>query len=225
MLIFLSLIFLLLSLSNFVINGIIITPFPLIDKYLQLSDKTFNFNILPLLIFIQQHPYLNIISWNIYLSLIILFFIIPLILFIINHRKEAFEFLNHLLLSVLIAGLFYYFFPSTGPATLLKSPYFTELQKYIFKGFQEIHTFFQTPTRPYPFLSAPSIHTIWALLLAYACRKVKYLNLFISIWALLVILTTLTTGWHFLTDVILAIGVTGAIILFEKQINKLFIEI
>ena len=218
-----SKLFLLLSLSDFVINGFIITPFPLIDKYLHLFDQALHFNTLQLLTFMHHHQLLQIISWDIYSSLIFLFFLIPLFLFATNHHQEAQDFLNHLILSVLISGIFYYFFPSTDPATVLHSPYFTKSQRYIITGFNQIHTLFQDTSKAYPFLSAPSAHTIWALLLAYACRNIIYLNKIIGLWAILVILTTLTTGWHFLADIILAIGITAGII-WLNNLKFRFIE-
>lgn len=223
-LLFTSYILLLLSLSNFVTNGIIITPFNLIDSQLQHIDQTLHFNSLKFISSIQHFSLLNMLSWRIYFSLIIFFFMTPLILFLMKHEQEAYSLLNHLLLSVLLAGLFYYFFPSTGPATLSQSTLYTQLQHSIYYSFQAIHASLKIIHHNYPFLSAPSIHTIWALLIAYACRKILYLNEIIFIWTTLVILTTLTTGWHFLTDVLLGISFTGLIIYLNKKITTLFLH-
>lgn len=220
-LLFYSYVLLLLSVSNFVTNSIIITPFPLIDKQLQYLDDRFHFSSLQLISFIQHHSLLRIISWRIYFSLIFLLFTTPVLLLLTNQHKKAYQFLNHLLLSVLCAGVFYYFFPSTGPATISDSNYYTTLQHSIYFSFHTMHSSFKKISHAYPFLSAPSIHTTWALLIMYAWRKTLYANKIIIIWAILIIMTTLTTGWHFLTDILLAICFTGAIIYLEKVlINK-----
>ena len=51
-------------------------------------------------------------------------------------------------------------------------------------------------------IAFPSFHTIWAILLALAFRHRRRLFVVAVALNLVVILSTLTTGWHYLSDVL-----------------------
>ncbi|GAH00450.1 unnamed protein product, partial [marine sediment metagenome] len=55
----------------------------------------------------------------------------------------------------------------------------------------------------------PSFHTIWACIIAYTFRKRTWLFIVAIIYALLVMISTLTTGWHFLASVIAGVVVAA----------------
>ena len=58
-------------------------------------------------------------------------------------------------------------------------------------------------------ITFPSFHTTWALLLAWSLRRRWYLFLPALFLNLAVVLSTLTTGWHYIVDVVGGVAVTG----------------
>jgi len=60
---------------------------------------------------------------------------------------------------------------------------------------------------PEPIVSVPSWHTILAVLSAAALRRVPVGRAMAAAWAAVIVLSTLTTGWHYLMDVIAGVAV------------------
>ena len=54
-------------------------------------------------------------------------------------------------------------------------------------------------------ITFPSFHTTWAILLALACAHRRVLFGFSALLNGLVVLATMTTGWHYLSDVLAGI--------------------
>ncbi|MGH9590180.1 MAG: phosphatase PAP2 family protein [Terracidiphilus sp.] len=54
-------------------------------------------------------------------------------------------------------------------------------------------------------VSIPSFHVIWAILCAYSLWQCSRMRVPAAIFSLLVILSTLTTGWHYFADVLAGI--------------------
>lgn len=66
-------------------------------------------------------------------------------------------------------------------------------------------------------ITFPSFHTVWAILLAIACLDRPVIRVFSIVLNGAVILATLTTGWHYLSDVLAAILVTILVCLMTRQ--------
>ncbi len=54
----------------------------------------------------------------------------------------------------------------------------------------------------------PSFHVIWAILSAYALWTFRSFRIPVGLLAFLIVLSTITTGWHYFTDVLVGIAVT-----------------
>jgi hypothetical protein len=66
----------------------------------------------------------------------------------------------------------------------------------------------------------PSFHVIWAVLCARALWGFKYLRLPISILSGMIILSTMTTGWHYFSDVLAGVIVAILSIAAARVINS-----
>jgi membrane-associated phospholipid phosphatase len=66
----------------------------------------------------------------------------------------------------------------------------------------------------------PSFHSIWALLLILTCRQQRIISVVVLILNSLVIIATLTTGWHYLTDVLGGVVVCGIVCLVITGDNR-----
>ena len=64
--------------------------------------------------------------------------------------------------------------------------------------------------RSAPLIAFPSWHVILAVISAYTLGNFRYLALPAAGWAILVVLSTLSTGWHYAVDVIAGVLVAGA---------------
>lgn len=66
----------------------------------------------------------------------------------------------------------------------------------------------------------PSFHTIWALLGANALWCYKYLRIPAALFAGLILLSTMTTGWHYFVDVLAGILVAAVAIAGSRWLSR-----
>ena len=198
---YLSIISPLLGFSPFLIP---LSPHPVIDPVLKALDGSVGFSVAVFMHWFQEMPRINDFMWIIYNSLIpqlsLTFLLLPFIDF-----KGVQRFYLLLLLSFILMLGFTYFFPSVSPC-------------YSYHGFQfapslqkEAHAYLSFRSGgAVPLtddVSCPSYHVITALILIAGWWNVKKYGIryFVLALNLLMILSTLTTGAHYLTDVIAGI--------------------
>ena len=70
-------------------------------------------------------------------------------------------------------------------------------------------------------LSFPSFHTILAVLAAAALWSVPDLCWLTSVWAALIVVSTVTTGWHFIIDVLAGFVVVAISIAMAKAFMRI----
>jgi membrane-associated phospholipid phosphatase len=66
-------------------------------------------------------------------------------------------------------------------------------------------------------VSFPSFHVIWAVLCARALWGFRYLRIPVTVLSGMIILSTLTTGWRYLSDVIAGAIVAGVSIICVRS--------
>jgi hypothetical protein len=64
--------------------------------------------------------------------------------------------------------------------------------------------------RPDPLIAFPSWHAILAVLSAITLARVRYLLVPSIVWGTLVVVSTTTTGWHYVVDTLAGMGFAGA---------------
>ncbi len=69
----------------------------------------------------------------------------------------------------------------------------------------------------------PSFHVFWSLLCAYALWGVKLIRPLTALVATFIILSTLTTGWHYFTDVLGGLLLALTSILLARALNRRFV--
>lgn len=182
-------------------SGFFTTPFALKDNYVMKIDQFLHFYLPHLVAWIQHYPAWAIFFNQIYRSLFLMLFILPITLALLNDKMAVYRFFLACLTSCFIGYFIYYFFPTSGPAAVLHSPYFPVDAAHIVSQFHHNHHYFSENFYRAGFISAPSFHTIWAVL--FVCSVAgykKYLFPLMFIYSSLVIFSTLTTGWHFVAD-------------------------
>lgn len=178
------------------------TPFSLHNQWLNEIDLWLGFNLGAFVSTIRQHHLLYVSFSVIYILLFSALKVIPLTLAAIGEKKAVYRYVINFLISCLLGFVIYYFWPSTDASSIVHSIKFNFLQYHINTQFHQLHHYEPSKFYQAGFISFPSYHTIWAILLAYACWPRKWLFYPVAVFSTLVIISALASGWHFLTDII-----------------------
>jgi membrane-associated phospholipid phosphatase len=70
-------------------------------------------------------------------------------------------------------------------------------------------------------ITFPSFHAILALLAAFALWPIRYVRWPAAVLACLIVISTVTTGWHYVSDVVAGILITGVACAAAKSYTRL----
>ncbi len=161
-----------IALAAFV-TGIQVTPFPPIDRDLLRWDRALGFDTAAALRWIAARPGLRGFLNACYASTDAQLALAPLIAGFAFDSRRMRVYLYAIVYSFLAGGLFYYFFPSSGPATVVPSPDFLWIQRATAMKFGQVHRFQPVTTMQGGMIAFPSFHVAWSLQLAYAALPWK----------------------------------------------------
>jgi hypothetical protein len=195
-------------------NAIQLTPYAPIDQTL------IKYELLPLeknVAWTVTYPQLHKFLITIYNSLNFCMIAIPLLLSVLNKAKEVNQFCIFLLYSVSVGFVFYYFYPSCGPASILNPSLFLDVQHANHIKFWEIHHY-QTPsTFKGGLIAFPSYHVIWAWACTRSFKNIsKKLYTIMFIWFVILTMSCVLLGWHYSVDII---GSLVLILVLEKLLG------
>lgn len=204
--------FLMISVIAFATNAVQLTPFSPIDNQLIKIDSFFGIHIEKIVAWIATKPWLTAILSLSYDSLPWQMAYLPLILIFARKFGYLREFYSLMLLTTLLGFIFYYFWPTVGPAAAIGSPYFTTYQYATGLKFIEIHNHLMPTTNEGGLIAMPSFHMIWALLCLNLSRCLPFIFFLLLPINLLLIASCVLLGWHYFIDL-----VGGVILLFIAQ--------
>ncbi len=199
-------------------TGIQYTPFPRIDSFLVGMDQTLGFNTISLVNWTYAHPVISKASHIAYETLGFQLFLIPLLLAALQSKKSLTILFYAMIISFLIGMTFYYFFPTTGPASLFHDVHFARYQHDTLLKYYQVHHYLPVTTTQGGMIAFPSFHVIWAVLLTYALVDKKWFFYPFVLINTIVIASTLLLGWHYLTDVIGGVALAGLAIFVGRRI-------
>ena len=184
-----------------------LTPYHLIDSLLKTVDQTLGFYSDHVLVFMQSHLTLNAFLWFIYKSLALQVIFCLLIIGLLGAFDSFYRFLIQLMICASIGVGLAFFFPSLDPADTYNHINFNDAQMQDVLLFDKLHHLlaFKTSTinnTPIGTIGFPSFHVIFTILSTYTLKRWKGLFYPACIFSVFIILSTLSTGWHYLTDVI-----------------------
>lgn len=175
------------------------TPFSPIDqKIIDLEP----FDILPIIAWTKQHPYLRAVLAKIYNSLDTELVVFPLLLIVTLKREYLYEYLILILVTALLGFSFYYFYPTNAPASMFNSEHFASYQRATGIKFSEIHQRISPSTNEGGLISFPSFHVIWAWLTLYSIRFFRRLFWLLLPYNMLIVCACIMLGWHYFLDII-----------------------
>lgn len=190
--------FFVLAVVIFDTNAVQYTPFSPIDQNIVKFEPI---DILPIIEWTKQHDVLKNILADIYNSLSIELILIPCLLIVNLRHEQLYEYLILILCTALIGFGFYYFFPTTAPASILQSEYFAPYQRATGIKFHEIHNHLPPSTIEGGLVSFPSFHVIWSWLNLYALRSFRLLFWIFLPYNMLIIVSCVMLGWHYVLDI------------------------
>jgi hypothetical protein len=202
----------------FFVSGLQFTPFPPIDTALQRWDHLLHFDTAAAMAWTAARPRLRWFLNLCYVSTDVQVALAPLVAGFAFDRRRMRVYLYAFVYAFLVGGLFYYFFPSSGPGTVYQSPDFAYVQLLTSAKFYWVHHRLPVTTMWGGMIAFPSFHVMWAVLTTYAA--LPYRKLFWPVAALnaLVVASTVLLGWHYLIDVPAGL-LLGAVSLYAGEIT------
>ncbi|MBI3552189.1 MAG: phosphatase PAP2 family protein [Elusimicrobia bacterium] len=192
---------LLASAVSVMTSAIQFTPFSPIDARIAAWDSRLGVSVTGAMSWSFARPWLWSLMRASYPALNLELFLVPLAADLFLDRRRTRVFLYAVAYSYIVGGLFYYLFPSSGPASILPGELFSPEQRLTSLKFHQVHHFQEVTTLMGGMVALPSFHAVWAILLTYAAAADRRLFVPVALLNGLVVLSTLLLGWHFLVDI------------------------
>jgi membrane-associated phospholipid phosphatase len=191
------------------------TAVPLVDDRFAAWDAALGFDLLGLLAWLDRHPIISAILDVTYNTMLLQTAAVIVILGFANDRVPLRLFLLRMMLAGLVTFVFFVAMPAEGtPNQYGLTP--TPLQA----GFLEhLHALRSGLLRHFDFarvegfIAFPSFHAIWAMLIVVACWHRPGVREFFAVLNSIVIVSTVTTGGHYLCDVLAGAVIAVAVCL------------
>jgi membrane-associated phospholipid phosphatase len=217
--------FVLMSILAILTNAVQYTPFYPIDHKIILFEQSLHINLNAIIAWTNGYPAIKKGLVVIYDSLTMQLTYIPLLIIITNQKQKIREFYFLMLVSALIGFIFYYFFPTTAPASVVESSFFSEAQKATSLKFFQLHQHISPSTLDGGLIAFPSFHVIWAWLCLYLLRDWPILFFPVGLLNLTLLLSCVLLGWHYPMDIfggLLVVGIAHSLyfILVKKRQTK-----
>lgn len=175
---------------------------PLADDWMIVIDESLGFSMPALQSWMSAHGWIATFFNRIYNLIFLETMMVLLILSVALKRARLTRFVTAFMISLPIVLLAFYAWPAAGPfeaygikATEAQTDYLAQLHQLRLGDCS-------VPSNPKGLVTFPSFHTAWAILLMYALRDFRRLFAVGVVFNALIILSTLTTGWHYLADVL-----------------------
>ena len=181
--------------------------FPLRDVLLARMDMTLGLNVPAIAAWTAAHPHWQILSDK---SYDVLYLLLPIAMFlpgILGRREAAEQFIVANAAAFLISFPIFTLMPAIGPWAGSEFAG-NAAQKACEASIIALHSGSKTAA-VVGVVSFPSFHVIWAVLSARALWPIRGLRIVGVAMACLVTVSTVTTGWHYVVDVIAGFAMAG----------------
>ena len=177
-----------------------LTPFQPIDKTLLKMDLALHYPAAKILDFLWHHESIKSTLEYIYNFIGVELFFLPIYLIAFGHYYRMKQFFYFLLSTLSLGYVFYYFFPTMAPASVIASPYFSLDQFNTGLKFEQIHHHFQATSDLGGMISMPSFHILWALICQISTKDTKFLWYLLWPITIGIMVSCVVLGWHYLVD-------------------------
>ncbi len=201
---------------------VVTTNLPLADHWLVGVDHFFGFYLPSIVKWINHHPWLNLFLMICYQSSFPQCIFLILYCGFIGAQRVLDDFMLQFILAAFITIMLSAWLPAAGPFVWYDYP-MDKAQSSFIHHFYALREGMKILTLEHAegMVTFPSFHTTLALITTYAFRhQHKIIFLLIALLNFFVIFSTLTTGWHYLADVVGGIIVFGVVLLLEKIMQR-----
>jgi hypothetical protein len=182
-------------------NGSQYTPFPPIDGALARADAAIGWNGPAVLHWTAARPWLRSALSACYASTDLQLALAPFAASLAPDRRRRRVLLHAMIYCLLAGSLFYYFFPSSGPAGVYGGPDYLPVQRWTSEKFALVHARLPGANLAGGMIAFPSFHVAWSVLATDAALGRRGLFLGVLVLNAVVVASTVLLGWHFLVDV------------------------
>lgn len=181
------------------------TPFSPIDKKILNLEHYLHLDLQAAIAWTNSSEIIKKIAYIVYHSLGYQIIIIPIFVMLLKRYDVTYKFYFLILTTWLIGSLIYYFFPTTGPASVVDSPFFDEAQRATGLKFWQLHHYIQPLSAAGGMIAMPSFHVIWGWLCIYLLKPWPIAFYSVFLINSLMIASCVLLGWHYFLDVIASI--------------------
>lgn len=182
------------------------------DAQLAACDRLLGIEVIDITAWIGAHPWLKEPLDQIYYTLVFLMTAALLATTLTGRLRAAQEYVIACVCAVALTFPLFAHFQALGPWTYYGYTPATYQDEYlrVFHALKTEPVFTMDLGYTNGLITFPSFHTILALLAGLTLWSVPYLRWLGLTWALLIVVSTLTTGTHYVVDVIAGAGVAAA---------------
>jgi len=194
---------------------------PLCDDALIRIDVALGIHVPDIAAWAKQRPVLNLVITLAYDSVLPQTLLLVLLLGFSGDRQPLEQFVLRFMVALLITAAIFSVAPAAGPFAVYglemnptQAAYLSQLEQ-LRDGTMTSVSLADTEG----LVTFPSFHTAWAILLAVAVWHRKRLFPFFAAINALVIVGTLTTGWHYVIDVLAGAALAAATIAATNRLR------
>jgi membrane-associated phospholipid phosphatase len=187
---------------------------PLIDEWLMRCDALARVHVPYMMAWAAANPPIENALHIAYNTLLLQTPLVIVILGFTGDRRTLEQFVLQFMLGTWICLVVFCLWPAAGPFSGYGFAANATQARYL-EHFHQLRDGLRTVVtwrNAEGLITFPSFHTTWALLLAWAVRKRPWLFLLSGTVNGAVILATMTTGWHYFTDMVGGILLGGVVI-------------
>jgi hypothetical protein len=191
------------------VQGIQYTPHASIDPSLVSWDRRLGWDTAAVLGRVAARPALRFWLTRAYETTDLQLAVVPLLPLLARDTRRSRVFLHAMMYASLIGCLFYWFFPSSGPASMIGSPFFPWVQRATYMKFSQVHSWSPVTTVWGGMIAFPSFHVAWAALTVYAAAGDRRMLWPGAALNAVVVASTVLLGWHYLVDLPAGLALAG----------------
>lgn len=182
---------------------------PLADWWLMKSDAMLGVHLPSVVEWMALHPWVSAVMNRAYYSVLPSTLLAIVVLGFDADVRRLRSFVSQFMIAGLLTTAIYFVLPAEAPTAAFGYAASPAQQRFIehFQGLRSGQLTLVSMNSLEGLITFPSFHTTWAVLLAFAFRPYKWLFLPMVLLNAAVCVSTVTTGWHYATDVLGGIGV------------------
>lgn len=202
------------------VQGIQYTPAEPIDPALLRWDRALGWDTAAWLDRVAARPHLRWVLTRVYESTDLQLALTPLLPLLAGDRRRSRLVLHAVVYTTLAGCLFYRFFPSSGPASMIGSPHFPWVQRATYMKYSQVHSWSPVTTIWGGMIAFPSFHVAWAALTTYAAGGDRRVLVPVAALNALVVVSTVVLGWHYLVDLPAGLALAGLALFLGEAAHR-----